>query len=107
ECMIVIRRNTAPTPCAAIPPICDSRLGVSTDCIYIGEESTQVIYVSWKLSRETNMIDWIGLFNIDDDNPLHYLDHRGRGVVGPQEGTVAWSIMRANLPPSVDSIQFG
>ncbi|PIO69537.1 HECT-domain protein [Teladorsagia circumcincta] len=67
----------------------------------------EVVFVSWKLSRETNMIDWIGLFNFDDDNPLHYLDHKGRGVVGPQEGTVAWSVMRANLPPSVDTIQFG
>nr|CDJ85510.1 E3 ubiquitin-protein ligase HECW2 [Haemonchus contortus] len=105
--MIVLRRNTAATPSAIIPPICDSRLGVSTDLIFIGEESTQVIFVSWKLSRETNMIDWIGLFNFDDENPLHYLDHKGRGVVGPQEGTVAWSVMRANLPSSVDSIQFG
>ncbi|EYC44421.1 hypothetical protein Y032_0462g1901 [Ancylostoma ceylanicum] len=104
--MIVIRRNTA-SPSQSIPPICDDRLGVSTNLVYIGEDSSQVVFVSWKLSHEANMIDWIGLFDFDDDDPLHYLDHKGRGVVGPQEGTVAWSVMRANLPPTLKSIQFG
>ncbi|KAK6027465.1 hypothetical protein OSTOST_06503, partial [Ostertagia ostertagi] len=81
--------------------------GVQIPCECSEKSALRVVFVSWKLSRETNMIDWIGLFNFDDDNPLHYLDHKGRGVVGPQEGTVAWSVMRANLPPSVDTIQFG
>ncbi|KAK6740124.1 hypothetical protein RB195_008539 [Necator americanus] len=104
--MIVIRRN-ATSQSQSIPPICDDQLGVSTNLVYIGEDSSQVVFVSWKLSHEANMIDWIGLFNFDDDDPSHYLDHKGRGVVGPQEGTVAWSVMRANLPSTLKSIQFG
>ncbi|VDP24240.1 unnamed protein product [Heligmosomoides polygyrus] len=106
-CMIVVRRNTAVSPLSTVPPICDLQLGVSTNLIYVGEETSQVILVSWKLSQETNMIDWIGLFNVDDDDPLHYLDHKGRGVVGPREGTVAWSITRAILLPTLHSVQFG
>ncbi|KJH50866.1 hypothetical protein DICVIV_03016 [Dictyocaulus viviparus] len=103
--MIVIRRNNTPT--VMIPPICDNRLGVSTDLLYIGENLSQVIFVKWKLSHETNMIDWIGLFDSDDDNPLHYHDHKGRGVVGPREGTVAWNVARASLPSTVKNIHFG
>ncbi|VDM79961.1 unnamed protein product [Strongylus vulgaris] len=60
--MIVIRRDVA-SQSKIIPPLCDDRLGVSTNLVYIGEDSSQVIFVSWKLSHEANMIDWIGLFN--------------------------------------------
>ncbi|VDM54186.1 unnamed protein product [Angiostrongylus costaricensis] len=125
--MIVIRRNSAPS--VAIPPIRDTQLGVSTDLLYVGEDLNQiyqranqfanVMYLGVekrragmrglleKLSRLKNDFVFLLKLHLDDDDPLHYLDHKGRGVVGPQEGTVMWNVTRANLPPTLSSIQFG
>uniref|UniRef100_A0A1I7XQR5 HECT-type E3 ubiquitin transferase n=1 Tax=Heterorhabditis bacteriophora TaxID=37862 RepID=A0A1I7XQR5_HETBA len=103
--MIVVRRT--PRISSYRLPICDSQLGISTDIIYLGEESNETVHVSWNLSKAANMIDWIGLFNENERNPMNYLDHKGRGIVGSAEGTVEWNVIRANLPKSVNGIYFG
>ncbi|CAD5221913.1 unnamed protein product [Bursaphelenchus xylophilus] len=54
--------------------------------------SSRVVKVSWYFSGGTSLVDWIGLYRIEENNPLNYIDYKSFGVCGFSKGQVEWKI---------------
>ncbi|CAJ0941277.1 unnamed protein product, partial [Mesorhabditis belari] len=72
-----------------------NRLGVSRLELYLGPDTHQTIKVSWVFESEVSALDWIGLYDRDDADPLAYRDYKSHGVVGVQRGEIKWPVAGA------------
>ncbi|CAD5215942.1 unnamed protein product [Bursaphelenchus okinawaensis] len=68
-------------------------LFLSADRIFLpGLLSAHVLTVSWQFSTGTSLVDWIGLYHIEENNPLNYIDYRSFGICGQAKSQIEWKI---------------
>ncbi|KAI6235694.1 E3 ubiquitin-protein ligase [Aphelenchoides besseyi] len=72
-------------------------LGLTPHSVFLPTElSFEFVEVSWDFSSNTSLVDWIGLFPVDELNPLLYLDYRSYGFFGQQN--IKWKITSSCMP---------
>uniref|UniRef100_A0A1I8AKT5 HECW_N domain-containing protein n=1 Tax=Steinernema glaseri TaxID=37863 RepID=A0A1I8AKT5_9BILA len=70
-----------------------SSISVSCEeCVLLGRMEKE-LRVEWSVAAShVNLIDWIGMYEVDEHNPLHYIDYKSYGVCGAPMGSVSWRL---------------
>uniref|UniRef100_A0A7E4UYV5 HECT-type E3 ubiquitin transferase n=1 Tax=Panagrellus redivivus TaxID=6233 RepID=A0A7E4UYV5_PANRE len=81
-------------------PATETQLGLGMSQLFY--DSTKSVKLSWNFaqSSSTNLLDWIGMFEVDEHNPLQYIDYKSHGVCGSATGSVEWPIVADFLTAS-------
>ncbi|KAL3086117.1 hypothetical protein niasHS_009687 [Heterodera schachtii] len=82
----------------------DKRLGLRPLRLFlILHPRHRSVRLSWMLSR-CSLLDWIGLFPLEESDPLGFIDYRAFGVCGMGEGALEWHLGERFLA-AMDDIQ--
>uniref|UniRef100_A0AC35EV12 HECT-type E3 ubiquitin transferase n=1 Tax=Panagrolaimus sp. PS1159 TaxID=55785 RepID=A0AC35EV12_9BILA len=74
----------------------DTQLSLSSNQLFI-DSTTKIIKLKWNFIIDTtNLLDWVGMFEMDEHNPLKYIDYKSDGIHG--RNTLEWKISSDHLP---------
>uniref|UniRef100_A0A914GXI2 HECT-type E3 ubiquitin transferase n=1 Tax=Globodera rostochiensis TaxID=31243 RepID=A0A914GXI2_GLORO len=70
----------------------DTRLGMCPLRLFLAlHPRHRSVRLSWMVSR-CSLLDWIGLFPLEESDPLGFIDYRAYGICGMREGSLDWHL---------------